>query len=68
MLRIRKQVDLATEAARVSNWQLFTVHLRSAVDSMATLCAGVGVDLPGAIVAKMSYNKTRTHRHGNKQA
>ncbi|MBD3260194.1 MAG: hypothetical protein GF334_00690 [Candidatus Altiarchaeales archaeon] len=26
-----------------------------------------GWDVPGALIAKMEYNKTRRHRHGNKK-
>ena len=68
MLRIRKSIDRATECARVDNWPSFTAHLSVVVVNIATVCAGLGVNLPEAITAKMSYNKTRTHRHGGKQA
>jgi hypothetical protein len=68
MLRIRKQIDLATEAARVNDWTSFTDRLSVAVDCMASICAGVGVNLPEAIAAKMLYNSTRSHRHGGKSA
>jgi hypothetical protein len=68
MLAIRRQIDLATEAARVNAWADFTAALSEAVDRMSTLCAGVGVSLSEAIEAKLSYNKTRSHRHGGKQA
>jgi hypothetical protein len=68
MLRIRKSIDRATECARVDDWSSFTAHLSVAVNNIATVCAGLGVNLPETITAKMAYNKTRTHRHGNKQA
>lgn len=68
MLTIRKHVDRATEHARVNNWYDFVFSLNAVVQDIAIVCASVGVDLPGAITAKMAYNKTRSHRHGGKSA
>lgn len=68
MLGIRKHIDRAAERVRVNDWRNFTAHLSLAVQDMTTVCAGLGVDLSGAIVAKMAYNRTRSHRHGGKSA
>ncbi len=68
MLTIRKYVDQATECVRVDNWYDFVFSLNAVIQDLAIVCASVGVDLPGAITAKMAYNKTRPHRHGGKSA
>lgn len=68
LVKVRVFVDLATEAARVDAWEAYTENLTLAVLYAASIVAGYGHDLPAAIEAKMSYNETRTHRHGGKQA
>lgn len=66
--RVRQRIDRATEAARVDDWQAYREALSMALVYVASICAGLNIDLPAAIEAKMAYNKTRPHRHGGKQA
>lgn len=65
---IRRQIDRATESARVDDWELYTMQMSFAVLYCAALCNELSEDLGAAIEAKMAYNKTRPHRHGGKQA
>lgn len=42
------------------------VELADTVIRIFDLCGKMGLDLEGAIMAKMAYNKTRKHKHGGK--
>jgi NTP pyrophosphatase (non-canonical NTP hydrolase) len=42
----------------------FAVELADAVIRIADLCGYLGIDLEYAIELKMSYNRTRPHKHG----
>ena len=44
----------------------FTVELADVIIRIADLCAEFNLDLEQALVEKMTYNKTRSYRHGNK--
>lgn len=68
LARVRQYVDQATEAARVDDWTRYADQLTFAVLYTASIVAGFGHDLTAAITVKMRYNKTRSHRHGGKQA
>ena len=46
----------------------FVIELADTVIRIADLCGEFGLDLESALTEKMAYNKTRTHRHGNKLA
>lgn len=65
---VRRYIDNASEAARVDDWARYTDSIVAAALYAASIVAGYGHDLHAAIEAKMAYNKTRPHRHGNKQA
>jgi NTP pyrophosphatase (non-canonical NTP hydrolase) len=43
-------------------------ELADVVIRIMDTCGAYGIDLEGAIEAKMAYNHTRPHRHGNKHA
>ncbi len=45
----------------------FPTELADTVIRILDLCEYLDIDLGNAIVAKMAYNKTRPHRHGNKR-
>lgn len=64
----RRNVDRATEAARVDNWHAYIQHLRNVVSFVLTVAVAYGLSLPAAIEAKMTYNATRPTRHGGKRA
>ena len=42
------------------------VELADVIIRSADLCGALGLDLAGAIEAKMKYNASRPHRHGGK--
>lgn len=46
----------------------FGVELADTVIRIMDLCGALGIDLETLIKAKMTYNETRTHRHGGKAA
>jgi len=41
-------------------------ELADVVIRIADLCGALDIDLQAEIVAKLAYNKTRSHRHGGK--
>jgi len=65
---VRHDIDKATEDVRVDAFDTYAVYMVQALRKLAGICAGLGLDLNAAIKAKMTYNKTRPHRHGGKQA
>jgi len=64
----RRELDRATEVVRVDGWAGFDFRMGSIITLCEHACARMGLDLDGAVAAKMAYNKTRPHRHGGKQA
>lgn len=46
----------------------FTVELADVLIRIADLCGEYNLDLESAISSKLSYNKTRSYRHGGKKA
>lgn len=42
------------------------IELADAIIRIADVCGKHGIDLDTAIKMKLEYNKTRSHRHGNK--
>lgn len=72
---IHSEVSEALEAARRGNPQSAKIPEHSALEEELAdvviramdLCAGMGLDLAGAIVAKVEYNQSRPHRHGGKE-
>lgn len=44
------------------------IELADAVIRIADLCGALGIDLEGAIEQKLTYNATRSYRHGGKAA
>ena len=44
------------------------VELADAIIRILDTCAFYGMDIQGALDAKMAYNETRPYRHGNKRA
>ena len=46
----------------------FTVELADVIIRIADLCGEFGLDLENALTTKLSYNKSRPYRHGNKKA
>lgn len=44
----------------------FVVELADAVIRIADMCGHLGLDLEGAIEAKLEFNKSRPRRHGGK--
>jgi len=46
----------------------FGVELADAVIRIMDLCSAMNIDLETLIKLKMSYNETRSHRHGGKAA
>lgn len=40
------------------------VELADAFIRVCDMCAGLGLDLGGAVVEKLAYNETRPHKHG----
>lgn len=46
----------------------FPVEIADAVIRLLDLCGALGVDLKAAMLAKHSYNQTRSRRHGGKAA
>jgi len=66
--RARQHVDLATEAVRVDDWVRYGEQCTHVVMTLASVCAGLSLDLSEALRVKMAYNKTRPHRHGGKSA
>ena len=43
-------------------------ELSDIVIRVADLSGALGIDLEGAVERKLAYNRTRSHRHGNKRA
>lgn len=43
------------------------IELADAVIRIFDLAEAMGIDISGAIVAKMKYNESREYRHGNKK-
>lgn len=43
------------------------VELADAVIRIADLCGALNLDLADALITKMKYNETRSHRHGGKK-
>ena len=75
---IHSEVSEALEAYRIgevdTKWygengkpEGVVVELADTVIRIADLCGEFGLDLESALTEKMAYNKTRTHRHGNKR-
>ena len=56
------------EALDYINCLLYGDQVGSVVQATYALALAHGIDLDGAITAKMEYNKTREFRHGNKHA
>ena len=46
----------------------FSVELADVIIRIADLCGEFGLDLENALTTKLSYNKSRPYRHGNKKA
>lgn len=44
----------------------FTIELADVIIRIADLCGKYDLDIESALIEKMSYNKTRPYRHGNK--
>ena len=66
--RARFLIDKAGEAVRVDDWPGFANALGEVMVKLALICKFARVDLVEAITVKMTYNKTRPHRHGGKKA
>lgn len=71
---IHAEISEALEAYRRNNppddklpqFSSATVELADAVIRIMDLAGGIGLDLAGAIVAKVEYNKGRAYKHGKK--
>lgn len=64
---VHSEVSEAYEAFRVSDREAFEEELADIVIHVIGLAHGLGIDLKGAILAKIEKNKTREYRHGGKR-
>lgn len=63
---IHSEVSEALEADRKGNTENFVEELADVCIRIFDLCGSKGIDLEKAILEKMSYNKTRSYKHGGK--
>lgn len=53
---------------KIDGFSAIEEELADVVIRVADYCGARGYNLGGAVLAKCSYNETRPHRHGGKQA
>jgi NTP pyrophosphatase (non-canonical NTP hydrolase) len=63
---IHSEVSEALEADRKGDAENFVEELADVCIRVFDLCGSREIDLEAAIIKKMEYNKTRTHKHGGK--
>lgn len=61
------ELSEALEAYRKGDKDNFVEELADTVIRVVDLSAGLGLDLAGAIVAKLKKNRERGHKHGGKR-
>ena len=64
---IHSEVSEALEAFRANNLDNFGEELADVLIRVLDCAPGLGIDIEGAVRAKLAYNKTRGHRHGGKR-
>lgn len=64
---IHTEVSEATEAFRHGDQDNFAEECADTIIRVLDLTTGLGIDIDGAIRAKLEKNKNRGHRHGGKR-
>jgi len=56
------------ESEKIPGYSKLEEELADVVIRLLDFAAGAGLDIAGAVAAKMAYNETRPYRHGGKLA
>lgn len=63
---IHSEISEALEAFRAGDREGFEEEMADGLIRILDVTHGMGIDLAGAVLAKLEKNRTRGHRHGGK--
>lgn len=55
------------KGADINKPEGFPIELADAIIRLLDMCSHLGIDIQRSVDMKMTYNRTRPHRHGNKK-